>query len=93
MRAAAPVGLQDQVLRHGQVRRHAGPHAILGNVCHAPVDGVRGSPEATCSPPIRIVPCVNGRSPADDLRELRCPLPDTPAIPRISPAAISRETS
>jgi len=79
-------------LRHGQVRRHAGPHAILGTFATPRLMASRGSP----TPRARRrsgSPLGERPEPGDDLRELALPVPGHPAIPEDLPAAISRETS
>ena len=77
--AVAPVRLQDQVLRDRQVRRHAGPHAILGNVGDPPIDRVaRGRRTTTFSPAIADRPLGERPQPGDHLRQLALAVPGTP---------------
>ena len=53
----------------------------------------RGSPVRRGTPPTRIAPAVSGRSPVTASASSRCPLPATPATPRIWPADTLSETS
>ena len=84
---------QHEVLPTGEVADHAVAHPLLGHVGEPRPTPARGDAPSTSTPPIDDRAGGAVRRPAIASASSRCPLPDTPAMPTISPARTSSDTS
>ena len=78
---------QDEIIGHAEFLDGAFAHALFGDVGLARLRCARpGEAWVTSFPLSSTLPWRTGRSPARHSASSRCPLPETPARPRISPA-------
>ena len=91
-RCAAEV-VQGDVLRDRELQHEATALPVLGDVAEAGVEWPRALTCVSSAPSRRTLPAATGRRPLSASISSVWPLPSMPAMPTISPARTSNETS
>src|SRR5262245_42603291 len=86
------VGLQQEIVEDAGIGHQPHALAVLRDITHAACDNRLWGALVRSAPRMRTVPAIARRNPTMTSASSRCPLPATPAIPRISPRRTSRET-